>query len=89
MDLSLQILSIFFSFIYGMFIYFSLNLYKKIKISQKINIIFQIIFCFTHVILFYLLLYKLNFGILNYYEFIFILLGIIFCKEFYYTTKKD
>lgn len=89
MDLTYQILVIFFSFIYGMFIYFSLTLFKKIKLLNKIKILFQLLFCFAHVIIFYFILYKLNFGILNFYEYIFIFLGMLFCKEFYYNTKKD
>lgn len=87
MILGLQIKIIFYSFIYGIFFYISLRLFKKITFKNKILKYFmQFIFCILNIFLFYFLLYKINYGILNYYELIFFFVGMFFCQSFYFNN---
>lgn len=89
MNLETQFKVIFFSFIYGMFFMYTFNLLKKMNLKRKlIKYMFEFLFCILHISLFYFLLYKINYGILNYYIFIFLVLGGIFCKVFYYNDKN-
>ena len=89
MSLDDQFKVIFFSFIYGMFFLASLKVLNLIKFKRKpVKILGELIFCFLHVIIFYFLLYKINYGILNYYIVIFLVCGGLFCQLLYFTDKK-
>lgn len=90
MVLEEQIKVIFFSFIYGMFYYFSYKLFKSIKFRKRyFKIFFELMFNMSHSILFFILLYILNGGILNFYLLLFFILGNIFCHFLYFKDKKD
>ena len=85
MNLEEQIKVLFFSFVYGMFLFYTIKLLKKVKITNIVNNILVNIFFFTcHAVMFYFLLYKINGGILSFYIAISLLLGTIFCKVFYF-----
>lgn len=89
MGLENQFKVIFYSFIYGMFFLVTLRLMKLIKIRKKIlKIIIEFFFCFIHVIIFYFLLYKINYGSLNYYMIIFLILGGLFCQLLYFKDNN-
>lgn len=89
MDLSLQFKSIFYSFIYGMFFLYTYKLFKHFRIGNKvIKIILEFFFCFIHSILFYFFLYKINNGILSFYLALFLVLGMILCKIFYFNDEN-
>lgn len=61
-----------------------------LKVKNVIyKFIFQLIFFVLHVSLFYLLLYKINGGMLSFYIVIFLILGIFSCHLLYFNDKKD
>ena len=89
MALEVQFKVIFYSFLYGMFYIYTYNLLRKIPSKSKlVLIIFECIFCFSHLGLFYYLLYLINKGIITAYIMIFFILGSIFCKVLYFGDKK-
>lgn len=89
MALDVQFKVVFYSFIYGMFYVYTYKLLRKIKSKSKvIIIIFESLFCFCHLVLFYYLLYLINKGIITTYIIIFFVLGSIFCKVLYFNDKK-
>lgn len=89
MGLENQFKVIFYSFIYGMFFLVTLRLMKLIKIRKKIlKIIVEFFFCFIHVIIFYFLLYRINYGSLNYYMIIFLIFGGLFCQLLYFKDNN-
>lgn len=89
MELENQFKVIFYSFIYGMFFLVTLRLMKLIKTRKKIlKIIIEFFFCFIHVIIFYFLLYRINYGSLNYYMIIFLIFGGLFCQLLYFKDNN-
>lgn len=89
MNLEEQFKVILYSFSYGMILFFMYKLFKMIIFKKKLlKYISQLIFCTLNVVLFYFLLYKINNGILNFYIFLFLLLGVFFCKVFYFDKEK-
>lgn len=85
MNLKLQIISLVFSFVYGILIYFLLELFDKIIFNNKIyvKLIFSLFFSlFVSVIYFIIMLY-INNAILHYYFFIMIVLGYLFMRFVY------
>lgn len=90
MNLESQFKVIFYSFIYGMFFVFSLKLFKMINLKKKIiKVVGELLFCFSHIIIFYYLLYKIDYGILNYYIVIFLIGGGVFCQLLYFSDKNS
>jgi len=90
MILDEQIRVMFYSFIYGMFYLTSYKFFKKFKIKKMlVTIILNTIFCFSHVSLFYYLLYLINKGILSIYIMIFFILGIFICHLLYFNDKNN
>lgn len=79
MSLKLQIYSVFFSFLFGIF--FSVTLlfiYKKIKLKKRAwRVLFNLLFILTHTFLYYFILEKVNNGILHPYCILSILVGFI------------
>ena len=89
MTLEEQFKVLFYSFIYGMFFLSSLSLFNLIKIKKKIvKFMLEILFVLSHVIIFYLLLYKINYGVLSFYIFLSFIFGILFCKVLYFSNTK-
>ena len=88
MFLDVQLKVFFFSFIYGIFVYF---FYRNILLlkTKKYMVKFSLNFfcCMLIVFLFYFLLYKINYGELNYYIFILFAIGCYFCHLLYYKDK--
>lgn len=90
MNLELQFKVIFYSFIYGMFFFFTLKLLKLIKLKKnKYRFFVELLFFMSHTTLFYYLLYKINNGIINTYIFILFILGMFFCHFLYFGDKKS
>lgn len=85
MNLTVQFKVIFFSFIYGMFFYWTLYFASRIKYKVIIK---NILFFFLHTIVFYYLLYKVNAAILNIYIPVFFIFGALFCKVLYFNDKN-
>lgn len=81
--LNIQLISIVFSFIYGMFFSFLLNLnYKYLyKSSGVVKIFINLIFIYDNTLLYFIILRYINNGILHYYFIIFILLGFSFINK--------
>ena len=89
--LKIQIISVFISYLYGIFFSILLNLNSKyIYNTKKIKkILFNFIFVFDNVLLYFIILRHINDGILRYYFIIALFLGflsvnkvsnMIFCK---------
>lgn len=77
MELNLQIICLIFSFLYGMAYYFS-SLFNKYIIEKTKNIykvIITFIFVLNLVIIYLIVLYKINNGIFHVYFLLFFLLG--------------
>lgn len=77
MSLKLQIISITFSFLYGVFFAGIILLFKNYLYhnNKYLKIIFNFIFCIINTMIYFFLLSKINEGILHYYLFIAIILG--------------
>lgn len=80
MNIIIQLVCIIISFIYGIFIYFFVKLNKKL--IYKNNILFQIIYrlvtTFLLVLLYIIIIYKINKGIFHVYFIILIIIGYLF-----------
>ncbi len=93
MDINIQIVCMIFSYLYGVLYYFLIifNKYITANISLLLKIITNIIFSLNTVILYLIILYKLNYGVLHFYFFILIIIGFIsgihICK--YIVNKKN
>ena len=93
MELRLQIISLLFSFIYGLIFYYYLELVNKI--NTKCNKVFKYIFSFL-LIMFFALLYfvcllYINNGYLHIYFLFSIMVGYIlmaFCSNKWFTHKR-
>lgn len=79
MNLITQIKLVLFSFLFGIFLAFMLDVNcKYINSKRKIyRILFTIFFMLFHVLLYFWILQKINSGILHYYSFLCILLGLL------------
>ena len=79
MNLKIQIITLIYSFIYGIIFSLLLNLnYKYIYQGKKIfRIILTFIFVLDNMLLYFLILKKINYGILHIYEFLAIIFGFI------------
>lgn len=76
MDYKIQILSLIFSFGYGIFFYFLSILNDKVLIKNKIlSVIVLILFVFINALLYITILYKINFGVFHIYFLIMLALG--------------
>lgn len=90
MTLITQIKLVLFSFLFGIFFAFMLDVNcKYINSKRKIyRAIFTIVFMFFHVLLYFWILQKINSGILHYYSFICILLGVLVQNFIVKALKK-
>lgn len=79
MNLIIQLKLISFSFLYGIFLGITLELnYKYLYSKRKVlKIIFTFIYVVVNIFLYFLIIKKINQGILHYYSFICIVLGFI------------
>lgn len=79
MNIKLQIITLIFSFFYGVFFSFFLSLnYKVIYNDKKVfKIISSLFFVIVCVLLYFIILRKINNGIFHIYEILMIILGVI------------
>ena len=80
MILIVQIRSLFFSFIYGIFFAFTYKLNYKYLISNHLffKALLGLLFMIDHILLYFILISIINNGILHIYFFITFILGILF-----------
>lgn len=80
MELKIQCLTLLFSFLFGIFFYIGYRLSKKWLYHKFlfIKIISSCAFCMTEVFLYYLLLEKVNNGILHSYGILSFFVGVCF-----------
>lgn len=83
MTLEIQIQSLIFSFVYGLFFSFLLNLNYKYMFEAKlpIKVVTNIFFVLDHVFLYFILLRWINHGILHLYFFLCLFLGFILGQQ--------
>ena len=91
MTLILQIKSLAFSFLYGIFFAFT---YKyNYRFLKNKNLFFKIIvsffFVIDHILLYFVLISKINNGILHLYFFFMFILGIIFYVYLFDSNKQN
>lgn len=94
MQLNIQINSLIFSFIFGIFFYFLLDIFNKITSKCKLWLRIIVSFCFVLIIslVYFLGLLYINNGYLHIYFLISIAVGYIFVyafKTFRFTHKKE
>ena len=95
MPLINQILTIVFSFIYGIIFYFLLEInYKYIYYGNKIyRIIVTLLFVLCNTIIYFIMLRKINYGIVHIYFLFCLLTGYILsnfvCKNLIVNRKKQ
>lgn len=79
MELSIQIKSIIFSFLYGIIFSFLVNLnYKFLHCSKKLfRVVINFFFVLDNVLLYFIILRYINNGIIHYYFVIALILGFI------------
>ena len=82
-SLEIQIKSLIFSFLYGCIFYLFLSLNNKNIYNSKgiIKILTNIFFIFDNVLLYFIILKKINNGILHYYFIFSIILGYLSVKK--------
>jgi len=90
MILILQIKSLLFSFIYGMFFCLTFNINKKILLSKNkiYKIIINLLFIIDHVLIYFILLRIINNSILHIYMLFAFILGILFYLYYFTLNKK-
>ena len=90
MSVNLQIICIILSFIYGMFIYITNIINKKINGNKEviINTLINIIYIYIMVLLYVIIIYKINKGIFHYYFFMVMLIGYIIMSNIVKKLKK-
>jgi len=83
MILAEQLLTIIFSIIYGMFFYLLIYLNKKMLFNKNIikRFIFSLFFIIDMTLIYFILIKNINGGILTYYSYICILIGISVQKK--------
>lgn len=87
MSLSEQVLSIGFSFIYGVVLSFLYNFnYNLLFNKEKVfKIVFNILFVLDLVLIYFLIIKKINGGIIHPYFYLLIILGFVSCFD---VSKK-
>ena len=85
MILKIQIFSLLFSFAFGIFVYFILELMHRFIYNNKISVklFFSLLFSLFISIIYFLLLLRINNGVLHSYFFLMILLGYIVANFVY------
>ena len=80
MILSIQIKSLAFSFIYGIFFAYTYKINYKYLMSNSLffKIILSFLFILDHILLYFILISRINNGILHLYFFLSFLVGILF-----------
>lgn len=89
MSLKEQLYTILFSIIYGAISYIMFILNKRFILERNIfkKFIFNFIFILDSVLIYFIILRYLNDGILTYYSYLFVFLGIIILRTIIYKIK--
>ena len=89
MILKVQILTLFYSFLYGIFFGSTLNInYKIIKNTSKLYIIIiHFLFVLFHILTYFFLLQKVNNGIFHPYALLALILGVLVEHLLYINIK--
>lgn len=85
MILKVQLLALLFSFIYGIFFYFLVLLNYKFLYKNKYSIIIDLLFIMDNVLLYFIILRKINNGVTHPYLFIVLIIGYLLTN---YVDKK-
>lgn len=85
MSLNIQIISLLYSFIFGIIFYFLVLLNKKYLYNNKLSFIVCLLFVIDNVLLYFIILRYINNGIFHIYFFITIILGFLLS---YFIDKK-
>ncbi len=90
MDYKVQIVSFIFSFIFGMFFYFtSLINYKFIKkYSKCLKYIISIIYIIDITLIYILMMYKINYGVIHVYFIIVLFIGFYLASIYSKKLRK-
>lgn len=85
MILKVQIISLIFSFVFGIFIYFILELMNDFIYNRKIylKILISLLFSFIMSLVYFLLMLYINNAILHNYFFLMIIIGYLLAKFVY------
>lgn len=91
MTLILQIKSLAFSFLYGIFFAFTYKYNYRFLTSKNLffKIIVNFFFVIDHILLYFVLISKINNGILHLYFFFMFILGIIFYVYLFDSNKQN
>lgn len=91
MILTLQIKSLAFTFIYGIFFAFTYNKNKKILLNNNLvfKIIINLLFMSNHALIYFIGIRTINNCILHIYLPIFFILGILFYNFYFTSSNKD
>lgn len=85
MSLKLQIFSLIFSLIYGFIFYLLMLINKKYLYNHKLSFIIDILFVLNNVLIYFIILRKINNGIFHIYFLIAFIIGFLIS---YYIDKK-
>ena len=87
MSLEVQIQSLIYSFVFGIFFSYTINLnYRYLFSSTKVfKIIINFLFILVHVLLYFILLKMINSGVLHIYFLLVMLIGVLFGH--YYSKR--
>ena len=90
MILILQIKSLLFTFIYGIFFTFTFNVNKSYLLNKNIfyRVIINFLFIIDHILLYFILIRIINNSILHIYLFPIFILGIFFYNNYFTKSKK-
>ena len=90
MVLSVQVISLLVSFLYGIFFYLTLELnFRFIYCSNLfIRIVISFLFVLFHSLLYFLILMRINNGYIHIYFLLCIILGYLMCKVVYKKFVK-
>lgn len=90
MNLRVQLISLIVSFLYGVFFYLLLELNYKFLYSSNlvVKIVVSFLFVMFNVLLYFLILMKINYGYVHLYFFLCIILGYFVCKVVYKKIVK-
>ena len=90
MNLRIQLISLIVSFLYGGFFYLLLELNYKFLYSSNlvVKIVVSFLFVMLNVLLYFLILMKINYGYVHLYFFLCIILGYFVCKVVYKKIVK-
>lgn len=85
MILKFQLITLLFSFLYGIFFYILLMLNYKFLYNNKLSLIIDLLFILDNVLLYFIILKKINNGIFHPYLVIMLILGYLSSN---YVDKK-